>query len=88
MPTGNFMPEGAPNTMPGARQRMAQGGDAGGSVGILAGAGAPTVNVTGLGTAAVGWLYANTTTGVLYACTATNSTSTITWAVVGAQTGP
>ena len=51
----------------------------------LSAAAVPTVNVTGLGVAAVGTRYTNTATGVLYICTATNTTSTITWAVVGAQ---
>jgi hypothetical protein len=54
----------------------------------MSGAGAPTVNVTGLGTATVGSFYVNTTTGVWYSCTATNGTSTITWTVIGTQTGP
>jgi hypothetical protein len=49
-------------------------------------AGAPTVNVTQLGSAIVGSLLVDTTNGKLYICTATNSTSTITWTVVGAQT--
>lgn len=49
-------------------------------------AGAPTVNVTELGIAAVGSLLVDTTNGKLYICTATNSTSTITWTVVGTQT--
>ncbi len=48
-------------------------------------AGAPTVNVTGLGVAGIGDQYINTTTGVLSICTATNGTSTIVWTVVGAQ---
>ena len=48
-------------------------------------AGAPTVNVTGLGIAVIGDFYINTTAGVLYICTATNSTSTIVWTVVGSQ---
>jgi hypothetical protein len=41
--------------------------------------------VTGLGTAGIGWLYSDTTNGKLYICTATNSTSTIVWTVVGTQ---
>lgn len=49
-------------------------------------AGAPTVNVTYLGVAAIGDLLVDTTNGVLYICTATNGTSTITWTVVGTQT--
>lgn len=49
-------------------------------------AGAPTVNVTGLGQAQVGDQLVDTTNGKLYICTATNGTSTITWTVVGAQT--
>jgi hypothetical protein len=49
-------------------------------------AGAPTVNVTGLGVAVVGALLIDTTNGKLYICTATNGTSTITWTVVGTQT--
>jgi hypothetical protein len=83
--TGNYMPANATNVMPGSRSRMAQGSDGGQTVGILAGAGAPTVNVTGLGTAGIGWLYSDTTNGKLYICTATNSTSTIVWTVVGTQ---
>ena len=51
----------------------------------MSGAGAPTVNVTGLGTAAVGDQYVDTTNGKLYIVTATNGTSTITWALVGSQ---
>ncbi len=49
-------------------------------------AGAPTVDVTFLGTAMVGSLLIDTTNGKLYICTATNGTSTITWTVVGTQT--
>lgn len=49
-------------------------------------AGAPTVNVTQVGVAAIGDLYVDTTAGKLYICTATNGTSTITWTVVGTQT--
>jgi hypothetical protein len=52
---------------------------------MTSGAAAPTVNVTGLGTAKVGTLYTDTTAGKLYICTATNGTSTIVWTVVGAQ---
>lgn len=52
---------------------------------VVGAAGAPTTNVTGLGTLRVGDLYVNETNGVLYIVTATNSTSTITFAVVGAQ---
>lgn len=55
-------------------------------VAIYSNAGAPTVNVTLLGTAAVGALLVDTTNGKLYICTATNGTSTITWTVVGTQT--
>lgn len=51
----------------------------------MTGAGAPTANVTGLGTLRVGDFYVNSTGGVLYIVTATNGTSTITFAVVGAQ---
>lgn len=52
----------------------------------LRNAGAPTVNVTYLGIAVVGSELIDTTNGKLYICTATNSTSTITWTVAGAQT--
>lgn len=52
----------------------------------IQGAGAPTVNVTGLGAARVGDRYTDTTAGKLYVCTATNLTSTIVWTVVGTQT--
>lgn len=51
----------------------------------ISAAGAPTVNVTGLGLSGVGDLYTDTTAGKLYICTATNGTSTITWTVVGTQ---
>jgi hypothetical protein len=50
-------------------------------------AGAPTNNVTRLGTAVVGSQLIDTTNGKLYVCTATNGTSTITWTVTGSQTG-
>lgn len=40
------------------------------------------------GTCVVGSLAVNTASGTLYICTATNGTSTSTWVVVGAQTGP
>ena len=53
---------------------------------VMKAAGAPTTNVTGLGVLAVGDLYVNTTNGTLYVVTATNGTSTITFAVAGAQT--
>lgn len=36
----------------------------------------------------IGATAVNTATGVLYVCTATNGTTTATWAVVGAQTAP
>ncbi len=52
----------------------------------ISGAGAPTVNVTGLGAANIGDHYTDTTAGKEYICTATNSTSTIVWTVVGTQT--
>ena len=52
---------------------------------VISAAGAPTANVTGLGTMGVGDQYLNTTNGVLYIVTATNGTSTITFAAVGAQ---
>lgn len=52
----------------------------------MSGAGAPTVDVTGLGVAQVGDRYTDVTAGKLYICTATNGTSTITWTVVGSQT--
>lgn len=64
------------NVMPGASQRKYE----------ISAAGAPTVNVTGLGVAVIGDRYTNTTNGVLYICTATNGTSTIVWTVVGTQT--
>jgi hypothetical protein len=51
----------------------------------LLNAGAPTVNVTYLGTAVVGSQLIDTTNGKAYICTATNGTSTITWTVVGTQ---
>jgi uncharacterized Zn-binding protein involved in type VI secretion len=52
---------------------------------FLTAAGAPTVNVTGLGVARVGDCYQDATSGSLYICTATNKTSTITWALVATQ---
>ena len=52
---------------------------------FLSAAGAPTVNVTGLGQAYVGDTYQDATSGSLYICTATNKTSTITWALVATQ---
>jgi hypothetical protein len=55
-------------------------------VALFSNAGAPTVNVTLLGTAVVGSLLSDTTNGTLYICTATNGTSTIVWTVVGTQT--
>lgn len=48
-------------------------------------AGAPTANVTLLGIAVVGSQLIDTTNGKAYICTATNTTSTITWTVTGAQ---
>jgi len=56
------------------------------AVPAYANAGAPTTNVTLLGTAVVGDQLVDTTNGKLYICTATNGTSTIAWTVVGAQT--
>jgi uncharacterized Zn-binding protein involved in type VI secretion len=55
---------------------------------LISGAGAPTANVTGLGLARMGDTYLNTTSGTLYVVTATDKTTTIAWAVVGAQAGP
>ncbi|MFW6034034.1 MAG: hypothetical protein ACOC9R_02760 [bacterium] len=52
----------------------------------LLNAGTPTDDDTFLGTAVVGSVLIDTTNGVLYICTATNGTSTITWTVVGTQT--
>lgn len=52
---------------------------------VYKGAGAPTVNVTLVGIAAIGDLYSDTTNGKLYICTATNGSTTITWTVVGTQ---
>lgn len=49
-------------------------------------AGAPTNDVTFLGTAVVGSLLIDVTNGKLYICTATNGSSTVTWTVVGSQT--
>jgi hypothetical protein len=51
----------------------------------FAAAGAPATNFLA-GKAKVGSLAINTTTGVLYTCTATNGTSTTTWVSVGSQT--
>jgi hypothetical protein len=79
----SYMPPNASNTMPGSRQRMAAGSNA--TLSSTSGAGAPTVNVTGLGSATVGSLYTDTTAGELYICTATNGTSTIVWTVVGTR---
>lgn len=58
---------------------------ASGSATVFTNAGAPTVNVTKLGIAAIGDLLSDTTNGKLYICTATNNTSTIVWTVVGSQ---
>ncbi len=52
----------------------------------LRNAGAPTANVTYLGTAVVGSKLIDTTNGQDYICTATNGTSTITWTKTGTQT--
>jgi hypothetical protein len=52
----------------------------------LRNAGAPTVNVTFLGSAVVGSLLIDTTNGILYICTATDGSTTITWTKVGLQT--
>lgn len=79
----SFINTTGPSIMPGSRQRMGAGSDS--SLAMTSGAAAPTVNVTGLGTAKVGTLYTDTTAGKLYICTATNGTSTIVWTVVGAQ---
>jgi hypothetical protein len=76
--TSTYMPTTGPTIMPGSRQRLAAG-----STGS---AGAPTANVTGLGTAGVGSLYTDTTTGILWICTATDGATTITWTKVGLQT--
>lgn len=51
------------------------------------GAGAPAANFRA-GVARVGSQYVNTTTGVVYVCTATNGTSTATWTVLGPGAGP
>jgi hypothetical protein len=48
-------------------------------------AGAPAANF-GAGIVRIGAQYINITNGVRYTCTATNGTTTATWAVVGAQT--
>ncbi len=53
----------------------------------LTGTGAPAANL-GAGTVAVGAKYLNTTSGTEYICTATNGSTTATWAVTGAQVGP
>lgn len=88
MPTpGNYMPASASNTMPGSRQRQAYGSNAvTGGVVALAGAGVPTNNVTGLGTATVGSTYTDTTNGKMYIVTATDLTTTVTYVSVGSQT--
>lgn len=63
------------NVMPGASQRVF----------TIKGAGAPTVNVTGVGVAQIGDQYIDTTAGKLYIVTATNGSTTITWTLVGSQ---
>jgi len=68
------------NQNPRGRQRLPEG------VNWIAGAGAPTVNVTGLGVCGVGSQYTDTTAGKLYICTATDGSTTITWVTVGSQT--
>jgi hypothetical protein len=47
-------------------------------------AGDPAANLLA-GTCVVGSLLINTTTGRLFICTATNGTTTATWALVGSQ---
>lgn len=78
-----------PTTLKGVEMAVIKGGNiiAGSSQRPykLSGAGAPTVNVTGLGASGVGDEYVDITAGKLYICTATNGTSTITWTVVGTQ---
>lgn len=73
--------------MPGSRQRMGYGSNTT-TAGIiyLAGAGAPTANVTGLGSATVGSQYTDTAAGKVYIVTATDLSTTITWVSVGSQT--
>jgi hypothetical protein len=51
----------------------------------LVGTAAPTANVTGLGQLFVGDTYVNTATGLAYVVTATNHTTTIAFALIGAQ---
>lgn len=51
----------------------------------LTGSGAPTNDVTGLGSVIVGSQYIDTATGKRYTVTATNGTSTVTWVVTGTQ---
>lgn len=48
-------------------------------------AGAPTDNVTFVGKAVVGTPLIDTTNGVLYICTVSNGTTTVTWVKVGTQ---
>jgi hypothetical protein len=79
----SYMPAGAPNTMPGSRQRMSAK-STGAGVGDFTGAGAPGANALA-GTCAVGDRYTDLTGGQLYICTATNGTSTATWVKVGTQ---
>lgn len=79
------MPVGKFNTLPNVRHRGAAGMNASGSLGPYANDGAPVTDDTLVGTAEVGTLLIDTTNGVLYICTATNGTSTITWTVVGTQ---
>jgi len=53
---------------------------------VYKGAGAPVANTTLVGIAGIGDLYSDTTAGKLYAVTATNGSTTITFVVVGTQT--
>ena len=53
----------------------------------FSGAGAPAANYRA-GVARVGSQYINTTTGVVYVCTATYGTTTATWSVLGPGAGP
>lgn len=51
----------------------------------LRSAGPPVANVTHLGRAVVGSVLIDTVNGQHYICTATNTTSTITWTKTGTQ---
>jgi hypothetical protein len=63
-------------------ERKAKGGGDGIPIGVFTKAGVPTNNVDFVGQAVVGSTCVNTSSGAPYKCTATDGSTTITWAVV------